>query len=74
MENDSDLKGKGSKIGVLCVGIVLGFMATAILVGTSPGIEKLKTYGQMIDQCEISLPRSEMCVMIAVPKQLGEMK
>lgn len=62
------------KLSVFCTGIIVGIAATLVLIGTADGTQRLKAYGEMVNQCEINLPRNEKCAMIAVHKPIGEKK
>lgn len=73
MENDTEQKVKG-KIHIFVGGIILGMLICAILIPTTPGGKRMVEARELVNQCEINLPRSQTCAIIAIPKDLGEVK
>lgn len=61
-------------LGIFCGGVIVGIVASIISLGETDGAKQLVAYKEMVDQCELLLPRSDKCVMIAVPKQVSTLK
>lgn len=73
MDNDIEPK-KKSNLGLLAFVFIVGMSVAAVGISLTPGGKRTTEVKDLVNQCEKDLPRSQTCAIIAVPKQLGEMK
>lgn len=58
-----------NKVGTFFIGLVVGATVLMWITIKSPVVAESQAQEELIAQCEQSLPRTEKCVMIAVPNQ-----